>query len=376
MQILVLIVILGILVGIELLYYRRHALDRVDLDVHFSQNIANFGEVIELVEIAQNNKKLPLPFLLLKFETPLVLEFQDMTNTSVSDLLYREDILTMKPFSRHTRKIKARCSKRGYYPIARVNISTSDLLLLERMTKECDADDSITILPERLDPSEIKPLLSITFSDILQRRTLLTDPFSFAGIREYQPWDPMRSINWTATAKTGDFMVNQNASTSTRQVSIFVNLEVYNTKKSTNLLEKSISMAFSYMCELVRMGIPTTIYTNGKDVQFCSPVISDMVADESGLLRQGVDLARIDLSQEVLPFPLLLEEHALKMNRDDFIVVISPKYDGSLRPALLHLKHTHPSLLWVMPAYKVTPSVQLESELASGYYRWEVIGHD
>ena len=376
MQILVLIVIIGILVGIELFFYRKHALDRVELDVHFSQSIANFGEVIELVEIAQNNKKLPLPFLLLKFETPLVLEFQDMTNTSVSDLLYREDILTMKPYSRHTRKIKARCSKRGYYSIARVNISTSDLLLLERMTKECVAKDNITILPERLDPSELKPLLSITFSDILQRRTLLTDPFAFAGIREYQPWDPMRSINWTATAKTGDFMVNQNASTSTRQVSIFVNLEFYNTKKSTSLLEKAISMAFSYMCELVKTGIPTAIYTNGRDIQSQSPVISDMVADESGLLRRAVDLARIDLNQEVLPFPLLLEEHALKKNRDDYIVVISPKYDGAFRPALLHLKHTHSSILWVMPAYKITPTVQLENEIASCYYRWEVIGRD
>ena len=376
MQILIFIVILGILVGFELFYYRKHALDSVDLNVHFSQNVANFGEVIEVVEIAQNNKKLPLPFLLLKFEAPLVLEFKDMTNTSVSDLLYREDMLTMRPFSRHTRKIKARCSKRGFYSIARVNISTSDLFLLEKMTKDYPTEDSITILPERIDASELKPLLSITFSDILQRRTLLTDPFSFAGIREYQPWDPMRSINWTATAKTGDFMVNQNASTSTRQVSIFVNLEVYNTKGSTSLLEKSISLAFSYMCELVNAGIPTAIYTNGKDIQTQTPVVSEMDADKSTLLRRAVELARIDLDQEVLPFPTLLEEYAFTMNRDDYIVIISPKYDGSFRPSILSLTKTHPSLLWVMPAYKFTAQFNLESQLASKFYRWEVIGHD
>ena len=300
MQIVVFLAILGILVGIELIYYRRHAFDDVDLDVHFSTSIANFGEMIEVIEISQNNKKLPLPFLILRFETPMVLEFQDMTNTSVSDYLYREDMLTMKPYSKHTRTIKARCSKRGYYSFARVNISTSDLLLMEKMTRDFPNSASLTILPELVDASALKTLLSITFSDVMQRRTLLTDPFSFAGIREYQPWDPMKSINWTATAKAGDFMVNTNTSTSMKQVSIYVNLEYYNTKHSTSLLEKSISLAYSYILELVKAGIPTALYTNGRDIVSGSPVISRTNCDQSNIAQRGVELARIDLDQEVV----------------------------------------------------------------------------
>ncbi|MBR3057796.1 MAG: DUF58 domain-containing protein [Clostridiales bacterium] len=375
MQIMVFLIILGILVIVELFYYRKHALDNVDLDVHFSRPVAHYNEIIEVIEIAQNNKKLPLPFMLLKFETPTVLEFQDMTNTSVSDLLYREDMLTMKPFSRHTRTIKARCCRRGFFSFARVNVSTADLLLMERMTKEYPTDCTLTILPEKVSAQALKTLLSITFSDVMQRRTLLTDPFSFAGIREYQPWDPMRSINWTATAKAGDFMVNQNTSTSMKQVSVFLNLEFYNIKNSTSLLEKSISLAYSFISELVKAGIPTALYANGRDIVTQAPVISNTNCDQGNILERGIALARIDLSQKVIPFPEFLDENS-RRNADEYIVVISPKHDSDFIPAIRNLRRRCSSLLWVMPVYKSSGKVEIPSDIASYFHRWEVLGHD
>ncbi|MBO7453506.1 MAG: DUF58 domain-containing protein [Clostridiales bacterium] len=376
MDLLVLIIILAIIVVVELIYYRNHALDDLDLSVKFSKNVANHGEEIEVIEVAENNKRLPLPFIILKFETPAVLQFMDMTNTTLSDLLYREDMLTMRPFSRHTRKIKAKCTKRGFYSFTRVNMTTTDLLLIEKFTKEFPNDCSVTILPERIATDRLKYLLSLTLSEVQRKRTILTDPFAFAGIREYQPWDPMKSINWLASARTGDFMVNQNASTSTRQVTIFVNLEYYNQKHSDSLLETSISLAYSFMCELSEMGIPTAIYTNGKDVLSDAPVISGMNLNVNDVAQRAVELARIDLTKECLPFEYLVEQYVAQTDRDDFIVVISPKFDGSFKPAMLNLKHKRSSALWIMPCYKLTPEVPLENELQSSYHRWEVIGHD
>ena len=40
------------------------------------------------------------------------------------------------------------------------------------------------------------------------RRKYLEDPFAFASIRDYTMQDPMKNINWKASAKTGDLMVN------------------------------------------------------------------------------------------------------------------------------------------------------------------------
>ena len=113
MKLIVFLVLLAILAIAELIFYRRHALDDLTLNVSFSKPVAGFGEVIEVIEVAENNKKLPLPFVILKFESPTSLEFLDMTNSTLSDLVYREDMLTMKPNSRHTRRIKVKCVKRG-----------------------------------------------------------------------------------------------------------------------------------------------------------------------------------------------------------------------------------------------------------------------
>ncbi|MBO4928444.1 MAG: DUF58 domain-containing protein [Clostridiales bacterium] len=376
MTLLIFLILLAIMAAVELLIYRLHALDDLSLDVHFSTDLARFGEIIEVVETAQNNKRTPLPFLLLKFESPVSLEFLDMTNTTRSDLLYREDMLTMKPFSRHTRRIKAKCMKRGYYSFARVNITTSDLLLIEKFTRDFDNSSNITILPEEVDVGELHSLMSITFSDIQQRRTLLTDPVSFSGIREYQPWDPIKTINWTATARSGDFMVNQNASTSMRQVTILLNLECYNRKHSDFLLEKSISLAYSYMLQLCEAGIPCSLYTNGKDILTGLPVSMEPSSNVADMPQRGGELARIDLNNEVLPFAGILESHIVQVRSDDFTVIISPRNDSSFQESLINILPLRSSLLWVMPCYRLSQEVNIERELTDQYYRWETVGHD
>ena len=186
----------------------------------------------------------------------------------------------------------------------------------------------------------------------------------------------MRSINWTATAKAGDFMVNQNASTSTKQVSIFLNLEFYNSKESQALLEKSISLAYSYTYELNSLGIPSQIFTNGKDAITGSTVIDSLASDNSDNIRRGLALARIDISAGVIPFAELVDEFLPSTGANDYIVVISPKYDTTFRPILLNLKRKRPSLLWVWPCYHTTALPEIEPELRSDFMRWEVKGND
>lgn len=374
MEILIFLAIVAAVVIAELIYYRKHAMENLDLDINVSKPVASYGETIEVIEVVQNNKRTRLPFLLLKFEAPTAIDFLDKTNTSVSDLQYREDMLTMKPFSRHTRKIKALCRKRGYYTFPRVTILSTDLLFIEKFSREYKNDAQLTILPQLIPPEEIMTLLSITFSEIQRRRTLLTDPFSLSGIREYEPWDPMRSVNWTASAKTGELMVNVNASTSTRKVTIFLNLEHYTQRKSTILLEKSISLAYSYICELSLEGVPARVFTNGIDTVTGAPSVSEDCSLDPFV--SGTDLARIDLTHDAISFPELVESNIGSTSADDFVVVISPRTDAITQKQLIDLKSKRPSLLWVIPSFKGNPLPDIDSGLMSSVFNWEVSGHD
>lgn len=376
MELILLAVILIAVFVVENLYYRRHALDDLSLKVDFSKNIADYGEDVELIEVAENRKRLPLPFIILRFEAPLEIKFYDMMNTSTSDYLYREDMLTMKAFSKHTRRIKAKCTKRGYYIFPRVGITTSDLFLTKRFSKVFPNDSHLVVLPELLDADMMRTLNSVTLSELQCRRTLLTDPFTLAGIREYSPDDPMKSINWKASAKTGSLMVNRNASTCAQKVHIFVNLGFYNQKRSVSLLEKSISLTYTWLSELAALGIPSSVYTNGLDVLTNSPVISGTDPGPSALRERAVMLARIDLKKPAVSFEEILEKYIPSTDRDDFILIISPQSNGSFRPLLLQIKARRPSVRWIMPGYRLTPDANPEPEIADSYIRWEVIGND
>ena len=376
MEVIVLVGILITVFVVEIVYYRLHALDNLRLKVDFSKNIADYGEDIELIEVAENKKRLPLPFIILKFETPRELRFYDTEKVSTSDFTYREDMLTMKAFSKHTRRIKVKCTKRGYYVFPRVGITTSDMLLFERFTKEFDNEANLMVLPKVLRTNITEILMSVTLSELQRRRTLLTDPFSLAGIREYGPNDPMKSINWKASAKTGDLMVNQNASTCSQKVHVFVNLDYYNPKRSTSLLEKSISLTYTYLRDLAELNIPAAVYTNGLDIITEQPVVSETDPGSATLEERAIKLARIDLTKRASSFTETLEKYIPLTEQDDFILVISPQFSDNLQKQLAEMKLRRPSLHWLMPCYKASQSVNIDPLLTDSYTRWEVLGHD
>jgi len=376
MEVLVLVGILIAVIVVEIVYYRLHALDNLRLKVDFSKNIADCGEDIELIEVVENKKRLPLPFIILKFATPLELKFYDTIKSPTSDFTYREDMLTMKPFSKHTRRIKVKCSKRGYYVFPRVGITTSDMFLFERFTKDFDNAANLMVLPKVLKTSITEILMSVTLSELQCRRTLVTDPFSLAGIREYGPNDPMKSINWKASAKVGELMVNQNASTCAQKVNIFVNLEAYNPKGSTQLLESAISLAYTYLLELAKLNIPASLITNGRDVLSDLPAVSESDPGSTAVDKRGIMLAGIDLRKPAVPFAGMLEKYLSSTDQGDFILIISPQYSDGFRALLSELKTHRPSLLWIMPCYSTTPEIDLESSISDSYMRWEVSGND
>ena len=373
------IVLVGILIAVfvvEIVYYRLHALDNLRLKVDFSKNIAEYGEDIELIEVAENKKRLPLPFIILKFETPRELRFYDTEKVSTSDFTYREDMLTMKAFSKHTRRIKVKCTKRGYYVFPRVGITTSDMLLFERFTKEFDNEANLMVLPKVLRTNITEILMSVTLSELQRRRTLLTDPFSLAGIREYGPNDPMKSINWKASARVGELMVNQNASTCAQKVHIFVNLENYNPRGSTFLLEYALSLAYTYLLELAKLNIPSSLYTNGRDILSDLPVVSETDPGPAAVTKRGVMLSGIDLKKPVAAFPGIIEKYIYSTDQSDFILIISPQYSDSFRALLAELKTIRPSLLWINPCSSNSPEVGLEPSISDSYMRWEVAGNE
>ena len=82
----------------------------------------------------------------------------------------------------------------------------------------------------------------ILFEETLLNKFIFEDPFEFKGIRNYTTSDPMKKINWSASAKTGELMVNNYYDTTSRHVTIFLDVvndsvwKRYEYKRGTDVL--------------------------------------------------------------------------------------------------------------------------------------------
>jgi uncharacterized protein (DUF58 family) len=106
-------------------------------------------------------------------------------------------------------------------------------------------------LPQVLNAPEMDILFRLFLGDEESRRSPVSDPFTFAGIREYQPWDTFRNINWNATAKKNEIMVNINQHTYHQKIVLILNVMPFALSRNESLLEKSISLAMTWVAAAV-----------------------------------------------------------------------------------------------------------------------------
>ena len=89
------------LAGALLLYilqgiiYEKYWDKNLDVSVSFKNNNCVEGEHNTLVEVITNNKRLPLPVLHVKINTPRTFLFKNESNTSVTDFYYRDDMFSI-----------------------------------------------------------------------------------------------------------------------------------------------------------------------------------------------------------------------------------------------------------------------------------------
>ena len=341
-------IVLGILL-LQALIYKKRAFSSLDVSVHFSASIVSCGDHVTITESIANRKALPLPWVILKFEASRGLDFLDMTNTSKSDHYYREDLLSLGMWQRHDRHIRVHCSRRGYFRFVRLAVSTRDLLLLTRITANFPCESSLIVLPEIIRAPEINTLFQKFLGDAVDKRSLVSDPFTFVGIREYQPWDPFRNINWKASAKNNTLMVNINDKTNRREMTILLNVMPYSLSKDYFILEKSISLVLTWVTMAVRESVPVRLVTNSMDILTEESITTESGCSEDHIRQISISLARIDLSKRIDHFIPNLQTIFDEANTGMTYVVISPNTDSRLQEYLAEKFSLGHAITWVVP---------------------------
>ena len=363
--------LLGILVVALLLYlgqktiYQKVWHKNLRVRLSFQEEGIWEGQESTLSEIIENQKKLPLTMLKVKFQTDRHLLFADTKGSRTTDKFYRNDIFQIGALEKVTRVLRFTAGRRGYYTIAEADLVASDLFLTAQYPATADiGHSSLYVYPKPFSHPEFRQSLKQLSGQVLTKRHLLEDPFEYRGIREYQPRDDLKSINWKATARTGEFKVNQKNYTAEKSVRIFINLEDTGILKKEDCVEASLQIATALLLLFLEQGMQVAVYCNGVDVIHNEPCILEAgggIRQREAVLRS---FALIDTSKPVRSFSELFSSRLSEASGALMTCIVSPNAYDNFASLILQYHTRHPDMKWFLP-YSGTVPPEMEEELRS-----------
>lgn len=250
-------------------WWKRVALSGVQYERHFDRTHVFPGEKITMSFTITNHKLLPLTWLQITDELPVVPDEEDKFTIAIgefSDSYFMQNTISIGGFKNVSRKITFRIPSRGFYDIGPVRYQSGDAFTLFTIERQYRYIDTLIVYPKiwPLD-SLLLPAKEI-FGELQVRRSLFEDPIRTQGIRDYQPQDRFRDIHWKATARRGTLQTKVYDPSSGMTVVTFLNVATFPKHWmgfEPDLLERAISVAASIANFAVTQKWGIGLYANG-----------------------------------------------------------------------------------------------------------------
>jgi uncharacterized repeat protein (TIGR01451 family) len=184
-------------------FWNRFAFRGVSHQRVLSRRRAFVGDTIEYTISLTNDKFLPLIWLDIQDSFPTGLELPGATLRGASTELVRQHRITtsLLPYQKVSWKYTMRCQSRGYHRIGPVRLRSGDIFGFIAAETTLPALGEVLVYPRLV---ELRQLLLPSDHPLGQargQRPIYQNPARFRGVREYLPTDPMKHIDWKATAR-------------------------------------------------------------------------------------------------------------------------------------------------------------------------------
>ncbi len=341
---------------------------RLGMDIRFKDSYVNAGEGSSLIEIINNDKLLPLPVLHLKFSVDKSLEFVNKDNVSVTDCYHRNDAFSVMGGQRITRKLDFNATKRGVFYVSGVTLTAKDFFMTKTFAKVLECRDRLYVFPRKIDTPDFETFFNTVMGEIEARRGLLEDPYTFRGIRDYDVRDNMSKINWKASAKCGQLMVNQYGYSWEPRIRILLNLDTNLMIRGDYLTELVIELASSIASEFLGNRISVGVSSNGLDVKKHPLGELDSGTTLEHMVTIDKYLASISGNSENSGFLEIIDDLIDSYDRESTYIIISPYHREELLDKLDTLSDMGMDFHMLVPYF----DVQGLKTHRDYMYEWEV----
>ena len=208
-------------------YWSRHVFDRVTFTREPSEWRAFIGEEVGVDFTLVNKKPLPMPWYEWRFALgePLPVDGEALGAAAVPGLkwLYRRGSLGW--YQQHKWHFTLRPTERGFHQFGPASIKSADLLGAFPRTIEDEGKDHLVVFPAVLPLEDLGLPSDRPFGERRGGDRVFEDPLRIAGMREYRPGDPLKRIDWKATARSGDLRSRVYEPSATQQLYLMVNID-------------------------------------------------------------------------------------------------------------------------------------------------------
>ncbi len=179
----------------------RSWVTRVHATRSFLEPTAEVGDEVRVVVRIKNSGVLPVPWILLEDLLPARALTQRPPRLKVRGK--RIQLKMLRPGAEISVKYHLKCLMRGYHQVGPMMLESGDLFGLHRRYR-IDAEPKYLLVYPRVvglqgyDLASRRPI-----GDVQLVHRLFEDPTRNAGVRTYQPGDPLNRVHWRATARTG-----------------------------------------------------------------------------------------------------------------------------------------------------------------------------
>ena len=359
MFIIILSVIILAAVIIQTVVYRKHWDRNLFLSFRFSSPEAFEGDALYLYSEISNKKILPLPWLVVDYELSVNLLFPGELGLGTGEVI-KTGLFSVMGYRRVRRKSRFVCSKRGYYRLRRIKLTGSNLLHTQTYAGETKSNAELTVFPKLLNHfDELNIILNSLDAMLLTHSLINPDPFTFKGLREYTPDDPLRNVNFKASAVAQQLMVNVYNPMSSKRLEIILNMEHNAPRINAELYEQAIRLAATVANHYISADVVVGLYSNGRDAVLGEQCGISPGTHQAQLYAVYQALGRLSLTFE----PGHISAYLNTLQDGGCIyLLISPYWEDDLRDALVDMQARGLDIAAVIPVEKKTKIKNVPSQ--------------
>ena len=199
------------------------ALRRVEVSAQFRPPRAFAGEPVTLRVRVANRKRLPLPVVTLTVWLPPGLRPAGPGPVGPTVQGFRRR-LYLPGRSEVVLDLPVPARRRGEYWLDRVAVEASDPFGLAPVGREVEPEASLLVMPEPGIAIPVRVRRRLPFGTPAPAARMFEERDGFAGVRGYQPGDPLNRVHWKLTGHSRGLQVKLFEPTRTARVLLALNL--------------------------------------------------------------------------------------------------------------------------------------------------------